>query len=99
MAREVLVVICAGALAQVQMVGSVSSVKAEEFNDAYRVVDVGSVYALAAMGMEFFDVVIVVVLEVANAISAMVKVSVFALSVMENKMYMVHAQNVMAMAK
>lgn len=81
------------------MVGSVSSAKAEEFNGAYRVADVGRIFVQAAMGMEFSDVEIVVVLAVANVISAMAKVCVFALSAMVNKMYMVHALNVVAKVK
>ena len=99
MAKDANDVTCAGAQAPVPMVGGVSSAKVEEWNDAYRVVDVENIFVLAAMDMELSDVEIVVVLAVANAISVMVKVCAFVQSVMVNKMFMKLAQNVMAMLK
>ncbi|WOF97023.1 hypothetical protein RJT12_16635 [Segatella copri] len=49
--------------------------------------------------MELSDVEIVVVLAVANAITAMAKVCAFVQSVMVNKMFMILAQNVVAKVK
>ncbi len=99
MAKDANDVTCAGAQAPVPMVGGVSSAKVEEWNDAYRVVDVENIFVLAAMDMELSDAEIVVVLAVANAITAMAKVCAFVQSVMVNKMFMILAQNVMAMLK
>ena len=99
MAKDANDVTCAGAQALVPMVGGVSSAKVEEWNDAYRVVDVENIFVLAAMDMELSDAEIVVVLAVANAIPAMAKVCAFVQSVMVNKMFMILAQNVMAMLK
>ncbi len=99
MAKDANDVTCAGAQAPVPMVGVVSSAKVEEWNDAYRVVDVENIFVLAAMDMELSDAEIVVVLAVANAITAMAKVCAFVQSVMVNKMFMILAQNVMAMLK
>ncbi|RGW78212.1 hypothetical protein DWV53_09590 [Segatella copri] len=62
-------------------------------------VDVENIFVLAAMDMELSDAEIVVVLAVANAITAMAKVCAFVQSVMVNKMFMILAQNVMAMLK
>ena len=62
-------------------------------------VDVENIFVLAAMDMELSDVEIVVVLAVANAITAMAKVCAFVQSVMVNKMFMILAQNVVAKVK